>query len=352
MIPENIQIGDKIIGKNYPCFIIAEAGVNHNGNLETAIKMVDEARKRGADAIKFQTYKTENIINKGAPLAKYQKLNEDSYEDQFQMAKSLELSFKDFSYLKEYTEEKNLIFLSSPFDVESAIFLEKIDIAAFKIPSGEIVNPLLLDKIAEFNKPVILSTGMTNLCDIEFGLSRFYKKNMRKIILLHCITSYPAKIKDANLMLIDTLKSTFKHIVGFSDHTLGYLAAVVAVAIGAKVIEKHFTLDKNMRGPDHKASLNPEEFEELVKMIRLTEDSLGSGLKNPIENELEIAKIARKSIFSKKFIRSGDIISEDDLCVKRPGDGIPSKQFETLIGKKAKKDIPKDSMISWDMIEL
>jgi len=346
-----IKIGDKFIGKEHPCFIIAEAGVNHNGDLEVATKMIDSAKKCAVDAIKFQTYKTEDLLIKGAPLAKYQKENLPDAEDQFSMIKKLEISYEDFKYLKEYTEEKGLIFLSSPFDEKSAEFLNEIDIDAFKIPSGEITNPFLLDKIASYSKPVILSTGMANLEEIEYGLNRFYLQNLKEIILLHCITSYPAKIEEANLNAMHLLETTFQHLVGLSDHTPGYFIPLMAKAKDAVVIEKHFTLDKEMVGPDHKASLDVDDMQELVKKIRLAEKALGTGEKLPTDEEMNIAKVVRKSLVSKRNIQKGEIFSKENLTAKRPGTGILARDIEKIIGKKAAKNIEEDSFIAEDMIQ-
>lgn len=352
MVFSEICIGDRKIGKKHPCYIIAEAGVNHNGDIELATKLIDKAKKCDVDAIKFQTWKTENIVQKHAPMAKYQKLNVPSSDNQYDLIKSLELPFSDFEYLKTYADDKELTFLSTPFDVESANFLEKISIEAFKIASGEITNPFLLDCIASFQKPIIMSTGMATLGDIESALKRFYSQNVRNIILLHCITSYPAKIEEANVNAIPVLEKVFQHLVGLSDHTIGNLIPVLSVAKGAVLIEKHFTLDKSMQGPDHKASLDPSELAEMVSQIRLSEKALGTGKKIPTASELEIAEVARKSLVSLKPIRKGECLTEENLTVKRPGTGIDPRLIDMIRGQKARKDIEEDVLLSWDMIDL
>ncbi|MHA1205768.1 MAG: N-acetylneuraminate synthase family protein, partial [Candidatus Heimdallarchaeaceae archaeon] len=256
-----------------------------------------------------------------------------------------------FEYLKEYCDEKRIIFLSSPFDVESAKLLSKLNVSAYKIPSGEIVNPPLLKQIAKSGKPIIMSTGMANLCDIEYALNCFYSERNNKIILLHCVSNYPARVEDYNLRSIVTLRKTFGHLTGISDHSPGYIIPVMSVALDSVVVEKHFTLDKSMEGPDHKTSLDLHEFKEMVEAVRLAEQALGSGIKNPIPSELEISKVARKSLTSSMDISKGEYFTYDNISIRRPGFGMDPKNIELIIGKKAKRDIPKDSLITWDMVE-
>jgi len=261
------KIGDKLIGEEEPCFIIAEAGVNHNGSIELAKKLIDAAKDAGADAVKFQTFKTENVVVKDAQKAEYQK--ETTGEgSQYEMIKKLELTEEDFRELADYAKEKDIMFLSSPFDKESVDLLNELDVPAFKVGSGEITNLPLLRYIAKKEKPIILSTGMSTLGEIEEALDVIRSEGVEDIILLHCVSNYPARIEDVNLRALGTLKQAFKLPVGFSDHTLGITAPIAAVALGACVIEKHFTLDRNLPGPDHKASLEPEELKEMAKAIR------------------------------------------------------------------------------------
>ena len=346
---EKIRIGDRLIGEEEPCFIIAEAGVNHNGSVELAKKLIDAAKDAGADAVKFQTFKTENVVVKDAQKAEYQK--ETTGEgSQCDMIKKLELTEEDFRELADYAEKKDIMFLSSPFDKDSIDLLNELDVPAFKVGSGEITNFPLLRYIAKKGKPIILSTGMSTLGEIEEALDVIRSEGVENIILLHCVSNYPARIEDVNLRAMGTLKQAFKLPVGFSDHTLGITAPIAAVALGACVIEKHFTLDRNLPGPDHKASLEPDELKEMVKAIREVEKALGNGIKKPTKEEEKIKKVARRSIVAKVDISKGAIITEDMLDVKRPGTGIEPKYLKFIIGRKAKEDIKKDDVIRFEMI--
>jgi len=344
-----VKINDKLIGEEEPCFIIAEAGVNHNGSVELAKKLIDAAKDAGADAVKFQTFKAESVVVKDAQKAEYQK--ETTGEgSQYEMIKKLELTEEDFRELADYAKEKDIMFLSSPFDKESVDLLHELDVPAFKVGSGEITNLPLLRYIAKKGKPIILSTGMSTLGEIEEALDVIRSEGVEDIILLHCVSNYPARIEDVNLRALGTLKQAFKLPVGFSDHTLGITAPIAAVALGACVIEKHFTLDRNLPGPDHKASLEPEELKEMAKAIREVEKALGNGIKKPTKEEEEIKKVARRSIVAKVDISKGAIITEDMLDVKRPGTGIEPKYLKFIIGRKTKEDIKKDEIISLKMI--
>ena len=344
-----ITMGKKRIGEEEPCFIIAEAGVNHNGSVELAKKLIDAAKDAGADAVKFQTFKTESVVVKDAQKAEYQK--ETTGEgSQYEMIKKLELTEEDFRELADYAKEKDIMFLSSPFDKESVDLLYELDVPASKVASGEITNLPLLRYIAKKEKPIILSTGMSTLGEIEEALDVIRSEGVEDIILLHCVSNYPARIEDVNLRAMGTLKQAFKLPVGFSDHTLGITAPIAAVALGACVIEKHFTLDRNLPGPDHKASLEPDELKEMVKAIREVEKALGDGIKRPTKEEEEIKKVARRSIVAKVDIPEGAIVTEDMLDVKRPGTGIEPRYIDMIIGKKAKEDIKKDEIISLKMI--
>ena len=345
-----IRIEDKLIGEEEPCFIIAEAGVNHNGSVELAKKLIDTAKDAGADAVKFQTFKAENIVVKDAEKAEYQKETTGIGESQYEMIKKLELAEEDFRELADYAKEKDIMFLSSPFDKESVDLLHELDVPAFKVGSGEITNLPLLRYIAKKGKPIILSTGMSTLGEIEEALDVIRSEGVEDIILLHCVSNYPARIEDVNLRAMETLKQAFKLPVGFSDHTLGITAPIAAVALGACVIEKHFTLDRNLPGPDHKASLEPDELKEMVKAIREVEKALGNGIKKPTKEEEKIKKVARRSIVAKVDIPKGAIITEEMLDVKRPETGIEPKYLKFIIGKKAKEDIKKDDVIKFEMI--
>ncbi|MGP1568132.1 MAG: N-acetylneuraminate synthase [Peptoanaerobacter stomatis] len=327
-------------------FIIAEAGVNHNGSLKLAKKLVDEAKNAGVDCIKFQTFIAENIVSKTAVKAEYQKQNtNNSSESQYNMLKKLELSFSDFIELNNYCKAKNIQFLSTAFDFESIDFLSSLDMNVWKIPSGEITNLPYLIKIANLGKDVIISTGMSTMEDIQNALSVLKTNGAGNITVLHCTTEYPAPFTDVNLKAMLTIKDKFDVNIGYSDHTKGIEIPISAVALGATVIEKHFTLDKNMQGPDHKASLEPHELKKMVESIRNVESALGDGIKKLAESEKKNISIARKSIIAKRDIKKGEIFTQENLTVKRPGNGIsPMKWFE-ILGQEAIKDFKEDELI-------
>ncbi len=335
--------------KKGKCFIIAEAGVNHNGSVEMAKKMVDAVKNVGADAVKFQTFNAEKLVTKNAEKASYQ-IKNSGEESQYDMIKRLELSNNEFKEIVEYAKKKNIILLSSPFEEESVNLLDEIGIPAFKVASGEITNFPLLENIAKKQKPIILSTGMSTLGEVENAINLIGKFN-DNIILMHCLTSYPAKKEDTNLNVINTLKNAFKRPVGFSDHTSGIEMSLAAVALGSCIIEKHFTLDKNLPGPDHKASLEPHEFAVMVKSIRNVEKGMGNGIKKPTCDEIEIKKVVRKSIVAKNDILSGTILNSDMLDIKRPGTGIEPKYIDKLIGKETIENIKKDTLIKWNQLK-
>ena len=347
----SVKIADKIIGEGEPCFIIAEAGVNHNGDIELAKELIDAARNAGADAVKFQTFKAEKVVTQNAEKAEYQKETTEK-GSQYEMIKKLELTEEDFNDLADYAKKKNIVFLSSPFDKESVDLLDEINVPVFKVASGEITNFPLLTHIAKKGKPIILSTGMTTLGEVEEALNVIRSEGVEDIILLHCVSDYPAKMKDVNIRAMETLKHAFKLPVGFSDHTLGITVPIAAVALGACVVEKHFTLDKNLPGPDHKASLEPNELKEMVKAIRDVEKALGDGIKRPTENEDEVKRVVRRSIVARVDIPDGTIITGDMIEVKRPGTGIEPKYMKMVVGKRAKINIKKDDLITWNELNL
>jgi len=326
-------------------FIIAEAGVNHNGSIKTAKKMIDRAAECGADAIKFQTFKSENLVSKTAKKAEYQINNTSNYDSQFIMLKKLELSFDSFKELNVYCKSKNILFLSTPFDMESIEFLESIDMNIWKIPSGEITNLPYLIKIANTRKSVIMSTGMSNTDEIEEAVKLLKNNGAGEIKLLHCNTEYPTPYEDVNLRAMQTLRKKFKCEVGYSDHTQGIEVSIAAAALGANIIEKHFTLDKDMEGPDHKASIEPDEVKEMIKSIRNIEKALGTDEKKVSGSERKNISIARKSIVAKKNIKKGEILSEDNIAAKRPGDGISPMKWFDVIGKTAARDFEEDELI-------
>ncbi|MBD5163303.1 MAG: N-acetylneuraminate synthase [Bacteroidales bacterium] len=332
-----------------PVIIIAEAGVNHNGSLDLAKKLVLAAQDAGVDYLKFQTFKAENLVNKSAQQAAYQQknLNSGAGDSQLDMLKKLELKFKDFALLKDYCSAHDLKFLSTPFDFESIEFLRNLGMDYMKIPSGEITNLPYLRAIAQSGLPVIMSTGMCRLGEIEDALNVLCKGglNTDDITLLHCNTEYPTPMLDVNLRAIDTLRRAFGTKVGYSDHTKGIEVPIAAVAMGASMIEKHFTLDKSLPGPDHIASLNPAELAQMVTSIRNIERALGNGIKTVSPSEEKNINIARKSIVAASSIKKGDIFTSDNLTVKRPGNGISPMKWDEVIGLPAMRDFEKDELI-------
>lgn len=328
-------------------FIIAEAGVNHNGSIELAKKMIDIASKSGADAVKFQTFKTENLVTKDAKKAKYQEKNSGTEENQFQMLKKLELDIDTHKMLIDYCKRKEIIFMSTPFDLDSVDMLSNLGLEIFKIPSGEIVNLPYLRAIGKLNKKVILSTGMANLQEVKdaFNILISSGTNKKNITILHANTEYPTPMEDVNLKAMITIENELGTDIGYSDHTLGIEVPIAAAAMGAKVIEKHFTLDRKMEGPDHKASLEPNELNAMVKAIRNIEKALGDGIKIPSKSESKNIKVARKSIVANCEIKKGDLLNEDNLAIKRPGTGVSPMKWDEVIGSTAKKDYLKDQCI-------
>ncbi len=328
-------------------FIIAEAGVNHNGDKTIAYKLIDAAKDAGANAVKFQTFKAEKIISRHTNMATYQRENVGREESQLSMVKSLELSYDDFNELKAYCDEKGIIFLSSPFDEDSIDFLENL-VPYYKIPSGEIVNKPYLQRVASKHKPMIMSTGMATLSDVEKALGDIYSVDKdAEIYLLHCTTNYPTPYEEVNLKAMITLKEAFKLPVGYSDHTNGIEIPVAAVALGACIIEKHFTLDRNMQGPDHKASLEPDDFKSMVRAIRNVEDALGNGIKRPTKSEDEIKNVVRKKLVAVRDMKKGQIIELADVTLKRVNVGLSADFLDIIIGKRLIKGIREDEGFTW-----
>ena len=334
-------------------FVIAEIGVNHNGDISLAKKLIDVAAKSGADAVKFQTFIAKNLISKSAIKAEYQSLNTGNNESQLDMVKKFELAFEDFITLKNYAFTKNIQFLSTPFDLESVDFLSTLNLESFKIPSGEITNLPYLQKIGRLNKNIFLSTGMCDLGEIEKALDVLIQGGTlkEKITVLHCNTEYPTPMVDVNLNAMISIKDAFKIKVGYSDHTLGIEVPIAAVALGAKVIEKHFTLDRNMEGPDHKASLEPNELQDMIKAIRNIELALGDGIKKPSLSELKNKDIARKSIHIANNLPNGHIITLDNLSMKRPGNGISPMLLDSVIGKVLNRNVEDDEILKWEYLQ-
>lgn len=328
-------------------FIIAEAGVNHNGSVDLAKKLIDAAADAGADAVKFQTFKADRLATKLAYKADYQKKNTSINESQYEMLKKLELDEDKHKAIIEHCKQKQIMFLSSAFDNESVDMLHNFGMAIFKIPSGEITNLPYLRHVGSLKKPIILSSGMSDLGDIKKALDVFLECGVSKdqLTILHATTEYPCPIQEVNISAMQTIGANFGVKVGYSDHTKGIEVSIAAVALGACVIEKHFTLDQTMEGPDHKASLEPNEFKSMVRAIRNIEKALGDGIKKPTKSEIKNMAITRKSIVALRVIKSGEIFSIDNLAVKRPGTGISPMDLNKIIGKIARRDFSPDEQI-------
>ncbi len=329
--------------------IIAEAGVNHNGSIEIAKQLVDKAVEAGVDVIKFQTFKAEKLVSKSAKQAEYQKKNIGNGTDdsQYNMLKRLELSDADHQTLIDYCQQKGIQFFSTAFDLESIDYLHSLKLGLWKIPSGEITNYPYIKKIAQYGEPVILSTGMCEMDDVRAAMNVLLNYGVQKdqITILHCNTEYPTPFEDANLLAMQELREEFHTKVGYSDHTKGIEVPIAAVALGASVIEKHFTLDRNMEGPDHKASLEPHELKEMVLAIRNIEKALGTGKKTVSASERKNIAVARKSIVAARPIKKGEYLTEQNITVKRPGTGVSPMRWEEVIGTKAIKDFEEEEMI-------
>lgn len=325
--------------------IIAEAGVNHNGSFEVAKKMVDVAKEAGVDYIKFQTFVPKNLVSRFAEKAEYQKKTTGAGESQLQMLEKLALSNDEYWKLKEYCNQIGIGFISTPFDLESIDFLEKFDMDFWKVPSGEITNLPYLEAIGKTHRKVIMSTGMCDIDEIKDAIEVLEKNGAKDIVLLHCNTQYPTPYEDVNLFAMNTIKQECGKQIGYSDHTLGIEVPIAAVAMGAMVIEKHFTLDKEMEGPDHRASLNPGELKKMVSSIRNIEIAMGNGVKATSESELENKGVARKSIVAAVKIKKGEVFTANNLTVKRPGKGISPMQWYQIIGRTAIRDFEEDELI-------
>lgn len=331
-------------------FIIAEAGVNHNGDFTLAKKLVDMAKECGANAIKFQTFKAEESTGSFAEKAKYQKENDPTEESQLEMIKKLELPFEQFKEIQEYCNKKGIMFISTPDGVESLNYLVDLNVPLIKIGSTEVTNYGFLEQIGKAGKQIILSTGMSTLGEVEKAIEVIYSTGNKNLKIMHCTTDYPTSVEEVNLKAMLAMKEAFKLPVGLSDHTLGFEAAIAATALGAEFIEKHITLDRNMEGPDHKASMPPEEFKEYVIYIRNTEKLLGDGRKKPTNREIDIMSSIRRSIVSAFDLKKGTIIEKNMLNYKRPGNGIRPELDYILVGRELKRDLKKDEIIEWSDI--
>lgn len=330
-----IKIKNKLIGPKEPCFIVAEAGVNHNGRLDLALKLVDAASNAGADAIKFQTFKAEDVVTA-----------QGKTKSHFEMIRKLELKEKFYKPIIKRCKDKNIIFLSTPHGgFESVDFLQSMDVPAFKFGSGDLTNLPLLQYAAKFKKPMIISTGMATMKEVKEAINCVKRTGNNKIIVLHCTTNYPCPFDEINLRAMQTMIKKLDVLIGYSDHTTGTQVPIMAATMNACLIEKHLTLNKNMKGPDHKASIEPQELKEMIEQIRNVETILGSAKKRPNKSEISMIKTVRKSIVSLQPIKKGEIFSKKNIGIKRPGSGLPPKIYSSLFNKKAKKNIEADKLI-------
>jgi N,N'-diacetyllegionaminate synthase len=347
-VTKELTFGKRVVGAGHPAFVIAEAGVNHNGKLDLAFQLVDAAITARADAV---TFIASEVLTAGAAKAEYQKTTTGEQESQLEMVRRLELSFGDFRKLKMYCDDQGITFLSTPFDFKSVDFLEGLGVVAFKISSGDLTNDPLLRHVAAKGRPVILSTGMSDMDEVRDALAVIQAAGNNDVILLQCVTNYPAAAEDINLKAMLSMQKAFDVNVGYSDHTLGIEVALAAVALGACVIEKHFTLDKNFAGPDHRASLEPHEFKAMVDGIRTVEASLGNGQKVPAASEAGNATVARRSIVAARDIKTGTLITSAEIAFKRPGTGLPPRMVDQVVGKTARVDVTAGSLLELEMFE-
>lgn len=343
-------IAGRPVGPGHPCFVIAEAGVNHNGDPDLARRLVDMAAEAGADAVKFQTFKAERLVTPGAPKAEYQLRRTSATESQLDMLRRLELTPDAHRELQARCCACNLLFLSTPFDEGSADFLESLDVPAFKIPSGEITNLPFVAHVARKRRPMIVSTGMAHLHEVEAAVRTIREAGNLDIVLLHCVSNYPAAPGDINLRAMHTMAAAFGLPVGYSDHTEGIEVALAAVALGACVVEKHFTLDRALPGPDHQASLEPGEMKAMVRGIRIVQESLGHGRKEPAASEAATAQVARRSLVAARDLAAGTVLAEGDIAVRRPGTGLPPVRRADLVGRAVRVDVKAGTPLMPEML--
>ncbi len=343
---KRLNIENKELSLTSPTFVIAEAGVNHGGDINVAKKLIDLASEAGADAVKFQAFKSENLILDGVEKASYQQQTTNSSESQMEMLKKLEITREQNFELKEYCEKKNIIFLTTPFDEPSMDELDELALPAYKVASTDITNLPFLRKLAKKGKPIFLSTGMSYLSEIELALRTIYKYN-KDVVLLQCTANYPIEDNEANLSVLNTFKTHFDILLGYSDHTVGIGASVFAIPMGAKVIEKHFTIDKTLKGPDHNASLTPQELNEFVKMVKKVDTFMGSNIKKPNLSELNTRASLQKCLVADNNIRKGEVFTNNNIIGKRTGGiGISPIYYDDIIGTKARRDFKKDEIIT------
>jgi N,N'-diacetyllegionaminate synthase len=348
--PASVVIGGRAVGRGHPCFVIAEAGVNHNGDPALAHRLIDVAADSGADAVKFQTFRAEALVTRSAPKAAYQRETTDAGESQLEMLRRLELSPELHTDLMRHCQERGILFLSTPFEEESADLLERLGVPAFKIPSGEITNLPFLAHVARKRLPMIVSTGMSTMDEVTAAVETIRSEECDQIALLHCVSAYPADPAEANLRAMETLSRKFSVPGGFSDHTEGNTVALASVALGASIVEKHFTLDRSLPGPDNRASIGPDELAALVSGIRVVESALGDGAKLRTEGERDTARVARKSLVAAVDISAGTVLTRDLIAIRRPGTGLAPDRLESVLGRHLKVDLPEGTPISPEAI--
>lgn len=346
-----VELGGRRVGEGEPVLVVAEAGVNHNGSLDLALRLVDEAAAAGADAVKFQTFSAERVASAAAPKAAYQLETTDVGETQLEMLRELELDVDAHAALAARCAERGILFLSTPFDEESVAVLDELDVPAVKIGSGELTNTFLLERVAATGRPVILSTGMADLEEVGVALDSLAAGGAGAVVLLHCVSNYPAAPADANLRAMRTLADAFGVPVGFSDHTLGVETALAAVALGACVLEKHFTLDASLPGPDHRASLEPPALRALVQGLRAVSAALGDGVKRPAAAERENRLLVRRSIVAARALPAGTTLAREDVSALRPGDGIPPTRRDEVLGRRLRRDVEAGAQLAWEDLE-
>jgi N-acetylneuraminate synthase/N,N'-diacetyllegionaminate synthase len=347
----HIDIAGRKVGPGLPCFIIAEAGVNHNGSLDMAIRLVDAAASARADAVKFQTFRAERLVTRNAPKAAYQKESTGKDESQYEMLRRLELGEGEHRALKAYSEDRGLVFLSTPFEDASADLLDSLDIAAYKLPSGELTNLPFLAYVARKGRPILMSTGMATMAEVARAVESVRGAGCKELALLHCVSAYPAAPADTNLAAMGSLARAFSVPAGYSDHTLGIEVALAAVAQGACIIEKHFTLNHSLPGPDHRTSAEPDELAALVTGVRKVEVARGDGVKRPVASESDTAKVARKSLVAARDISKNEVLDSSMVTVRRPGTGMAPTRIDELLGRKALREIPEGTLLTSEMFE-
>ena len=345
-----VAIGERTVGPGFPCLVIAEAGVNHNGSLDMALRLVDAAAEAAADIIKFQTFKSEEVVSPVAPKADYQLQTTGEAESQLEMVKKLELPAEAFGQIELHCRHRGIVFMSTPFDKGSVDLLEDLGVVAFKIGSGELTNLKFLAYVAAKGRPLILSTGMSNLDEVAAAVKAVRATANRELVILHCVSNYPAAPSSVNLRVMKTLEDEFGVPVGYSDHTEGIAIPLAAVALGACIIEKHCTLDRNLPGPDHRASLEPGELAAMVRGIRTVQAALGDGCKRPVPEELDTAAVARRSLVAASDLRAGTVLTDAMIAILRPGTGLPPSVLPHLIGRRLRQDLAAGDLFRMEML--